>query len=168
MGKAMMDGDYNTAEDHYKKYMEMFGDDLYIEFHPTDLTHNFNRKTGGFDKIKPTLFASDGNQQKAYNKFLAEMVDKHGGKPIPATDAHFIKPEDKIIQDCLLKNGNDDGWYFYESYHQHTADEIFDMLKKHLGDWLTEDKFNKWIDNTYEVMSPAKDIKYLLTIIYLR
>ena len=159
MGNAIMSGDYNTAEEYYKKYLEIFGDDIFVEFHPTDLTHNFNKKTGGFDKIKATLLAPDGNQQKAYNKFLAEMVDKHGGKPIPATDAHFIKPEDKVTQECLLKNGNANGWYFYESYHQHTADEIFDMLKKHLGDWLTEEKFNGWIDNTYEVMNGAKQIK---------
>lgn len=158
MGKCIMKGAYSDAEDVYKAYIEMFGDDLYVEFHPTDLTHDFNKKTGGFDPIGPGLLAADGNYQKAYNKFLAEMIDKYGGKPIPATDAHFIKPEDKVIQDCLLKNGNDNGWYFYESYHQHKADEIYDMLKSHLGDWLTEEKFNQWIDNTYEIMNAAKNI----------
>ena len=159
LGRCIMNGSYSDAEDVYKEYVKLFGDDLYVEFHPTDLTHNFNKKTGGFDPIPATLLAPDGNQQKAYNKFLAEMVDKHGGKPIPATDAHFISPEDKVIQDCLLKNGNDNGWYFYESYHQHRADEIFTMLKTHLGEWLTEEKFEQWIENTYEIMNAARNIE---------
>ncbi len=146
------------AEERYLFYQDLFGDELYVEFHVGDVTHEFNKKTGSFDPFGPSCHCEDGNKQKAYNKFLAEMIDKHGGKGIPVTDAHFIKPEDKIIQDCLLKNGNDNGWYFHESYHQFTADEMFPMLKKHLGDWLTEEKFEQWIENTYEVMNAAANI----------
>src|SRR5581483_9182434 len=69
-----------------------------------------------------------------------------------------IAPEDKIIQDCLLKNGNDNGWYFYESYHQQRAEQMFEKLKTHLGDWLTEDMFKEWIANTHEIMNLAKSI----------
>src|SRR5690606_1492470 len=36
---------------------------------------------------------------------------------------------------------------------------MFSKLKTHLGDWLTEDKFKQWIDNTYEVSDAARDIK---------
>jgi DNA polymerase-3 subunit alpha len=146
------------AEERFLFYKEMFGDDLYVEFHCGDVTHEFNKTTGGFDPFEPTCHCEDGNKQKAYNRFLADMIDKHGGKGIPVTDAHFIKPEDKIIQDCLLKNGNDNGWYFQESYHQFTADEMFKKLKIHLGDWLTETKFEQWIENTYEVMNAAANI----------
>lgn len=159
IGQAIMhEDDLELAEKRFLFYKELFGDDLYVEFHVGDVTHEFNKKTGGFDPFEPTCHCQDGNKQKAYNKFLASMIDKHGGKAIPVTDAHFIKQEDKIIQDCLLKNGNDNGWYFYESYHQFTADEMFGMLKKHLGDWLTEQKYEQWIENTYEVMNAAKSI----------
>lgn len=163
IGQAVMhDDNLELAEERYLMYQKMFGDELYVEFHVGDVTHNFNKKTGGFDAFEPTCHCEDGNKQKAYNVFLANMIDKHGGKGIPVTDAHFIKPDDKIIQDCLLKNGNDNGWYFQESYHQFLAHEMFDKLKVHLGDWLSEEKFEGWIENTFEVMNAAKtiDIKF--------
>lgn len=160
IGNAVMNDDnLELAEERYLMYKKMFGDELYVEFHVGDVTHNFNKKTGGFDPFGPTCHCEDGNKQKAYNVFLTSMIDKHGGKGIPVTDAHFIKPDDKIIQDCLLKNGNDNGWYFQESYHQFQADEMFGKLKVHLGDWLTEEKFEGWIENTFEVMNAAKNIE---------
>lgn len=158
IGKAFWDGNLQLAEERFVMYKDLFGDNLYIEFHCNDVTHNFNKATGGFDPIPGDECSCDGNKQKGYNLFLQKMVDKYGGKPIPVTDAHFIAPEDKIIQDCLLKNGNSNGWYFYESYHQLRADAMFDKLRVHLGDWLTEDKFRVWIDNTYEVADAARNI----------
>jgi DNA polymerase-3 subunit alpha len=158
IGKAFWEGNKTLAEERFLMYKEMFGDNLYVEFHCNDVTHNFNKNTGSFDPIPADECSCDGNKQKGYNLFLKDMVDKHGGKCIPVTDAHFIMPEDKIIQDCLLKNGNSNGWYFYESYHQLRADTMFDKLRVHLGDWLTEDKFRTWIRNTYEVSDAAKDI----------
>jgi len=158
IGKAFWDGDKKLAEERFLMYKETFGDDLYIEFHCNDVTHNFNKKTGSFDPIPGDECSCDGNKQKHYNLFLAEMVDKYGGKCIPVTDAHFIKPEDKIIQDCLLKNGNSNGWYFYESYHQLRSEQMFEKLKLHVGEWLTETRFREWIQNTYEVSDSAKSI----------
>lgn len=158
IGRALWDNDKKLAEERFLMYKEIFGDDLYVEFHTNDVTHEFNNKTGTFSPMHGDECSCDGNKQKGYNKFLMEMLDKHGGKAIPVTDAHFIAPEDKIIQDCLLKNGNDNGWYFYESYHQQRAEQMFEKLRTHLGDWLTEDRFKQWIENTYEVMSAAKSI----------
>ena len=158
IGKAFWDGNKQLAEERFLMYKEIFGDDLYIEFHCNDVTHNFNKTTGGFDPIPGDECSCDGNKQKGYNLFLRDMVDKYGGKPIPVTDAHFIAPEDKVIQDCLLKNGNSNGWYFYESYHQLRADAMFDKLRVHLGEWLTDNKFREWIANTYEVADAAKNI----------
>lgn len=159
IGQAFWHSDRKLAEERYIMYRELFGDDLYVEFHCNDVTHNFNKETGGFDPIPGDECSCDGNKQRHYNIFLKEMVDKHGGKAIPVTDAHFIAPEDKIIQDCLLKNGNSNGWYFYESYHQLRSEQMFEKLKSHLGDWLTEDRFKEWIGNTYEVANAAKNIK---------
>jgi DNA polymerase-3 subunit alpha len=158
IGKAFWNGDKVKAEELFVMYKELFGDELYIEFHCNDVTHNFNKTTGGFDPIEGDECSCDGNKQKGYNLFLRDMVDKYGGKCIPVTDAHFIMPEDKIIQDCLLKNGNSNGWYFYESYHQLRSEEMFSKLRVHLGEWLTEDRFRGWIENTYEVSEAAKSI----------
>lgn len=157
IGSAVWDGDYVEAERMYLKYQEWFGDQLYIEFHPTNITHDFDRKVGGFVPIDECACGPD--KQLAYNTFLKSMVDKHGGKPIPVTDAHFIKAEDKPLQDLILKKGNETGWHFYESYHAKQAEEIYATLSKQLGaDWLTREKFQGWIENTYEVMNAAKSI----------
>jgi DNA polymerase-3 subunit alpha len=158
IGKAFWDGNKQLAEERFLMYRDLFGEDLYIEFHCNDVTHNFNKKTGSFDPIPGDECSCDGNKQKGYNQFLREMVDKYGGKCIPVTDAHFISPEDKIIQDCLLKNGNSNGWYFYESYHQLRAEQMYDKLRVHLGEWLTEEKFTSWIENTYQVADSARSI----------
>ena len=158
IGKAFWDGDKALAEERFLMYKELFGEELYIEFHCNDVTHNFNKKTGSFDPIPSDECSCDGNKQKGYNLFLRDMVDKYGGKCIPVTDAHFIAPEDKIIQDCLLKNGNSNGWYFYESYHQLRAEQMYDKLRIHLGEWLDETRFTSWINNTYEVADAAKNI----------
>jgi DNA polymerase-3 subunit alpha len=159
IGKAFWDGDKKLAEERFLMYRDLFGDELYIEFHCNDVTHNFNKTTGSFDPIPGDECSCDGNKQKGYNFFLKEMVEKYGGKPIPVTDAHFIMPEDKLIQDCLLKNGNSNGWYFYESYHQLRAEQMYDKLRVHLGEWLDEGRFATWIENTFEVADSAKDIK---------
>jgi DNA polymerase-3 subunit alpha len=159
IGKALWGSDKKEAERLYLMYQEMFGEHLYVEFHCNDVTHNFNKTTGGFDPIPGDECSCDGNKQKGYNLFLKEMVEKHGGKCIPVTDAHFIAPEDKRIQDALLMNGNTNGWYFYESYNQMESDEIYSRLKKHLGEWLTEDRFNEWIDNTYEVANAVETVE---------
>ena len=162
IGAAFWKGDKKKAEELFLMYRDIFGENLYVEFHCNDVTHNFNKSTGGFDPIPGDECSCDGNKQKGYNLFLKEMVEKHGGKCIPVTDAHFILPEDKIIQDCLLKNGNSNGWYFYESYHQLRAEQMYQKLRLHLGDWLTEDRFEQWIENTYEIANAARtiDIKF--------
>jgi DNA polymerase III subunit alpha len=159
IGRAFWDNNRQLAEERFVMYRDLFGDDLYIEFHCNDVTHNFNKQTGSFDPIPGDECSCDGNKQKHYNIFLKDMVDKYGGKCVPVTDAHFILPEDKIIQDCLLKNGNSNGWYFYESYHQLRAEQMYAKLQTHLGGWLTESRFSEWIENTYEVASAARNIE---------
>lgn len=162
IGMAFMADDEKLAEERFKQYVDLFGDALRVEFHPTDLTHDYDKETGGFKPFCPSCACPDGNKQKAYNRFLARMVDKFGTKAVPATDAHFIKPADKKIQDCVLQAGDSSGWRMHGSYHAHLSDEIFDMLRKHLGEWLTEERFNSWLDNANEIKDLAKtiDVKF--------
>jgi len=165
IGQAIMkDKDKKLAEERFLMYKELFGDDLLIEFHVGDITHDFNKKTGSFDAFPVEQGGDqctcDHNKQRGYNLFLKEMVEKYGGRCIPVTDAHFVYPDDKIIQDCLLKNGNSNGWYFHESYHQLLAEEMFKKLQVHLGEeWMTEERFKEWIDNTYIPLERSKSIE---------
>lgn len=166
IGQAIMKAkDRQLAEERFLMYKELFGDNLLIEFHVGDITHDFNKKTGGFDPFPLEQGGDpcvcDNNKQRGYNLFLKEMVDKYGGRCVPVTDAHFVYPDDKLIQDCLLKNGNDNGWYFHESYHQIEAEEMFKKLQAHLGpEWMTEERFKEWIDNTYIPLERSKSIEF--------
>ena len=159
MGDSVCEGDLEKAEERYKYFVNCFGDDLYVEFHSSDMTHNFDKKIGTYFPNKPIEGCPDGNYYKMYNLFLYRMVQKYGGKPIAVTDAHFIKEEDKILQDILLKAGNDNGWSFYDSYHQKSAEEIYNKLSEHLSDLLSIETFNQWSDNANEITEMAKSIK---------
>ena len=88
---------------------------------------------------------------------MRSIAKKYDIKIIPTTDAHFIHPEHKVIQDVMLQSGGGH-WHFHHSAHQIEADELFEGIKFHLPD-LTEDEFALWIDNTYELI--PKETFYL-------
>lgn len=157
LGKAVQAGDKTYAEQMYL-YLHNKLDRLLVEFNPIDITRIFDSKIGFRSIIKNSLI-TDGNLGRSYNLFLAEMIDKHGGKAIPTTGASFINPEDKILQDCLSKNTYTDSRHFAESYHIKNTETVYKELKVHLGDWLTEDKFATMVDNTIEVVELAKNIE---------
>lgn len=100
-----------------------------------------------------------GNIQKHINIFYNMMSKKFGIKAVPVSDAHFINPEDKIVQDCVSRNSYKDGRYFFESRHVTRAQEMYSVLKAHLGDHLTEEDFSAMIENTYEIMNAASKLK---------
>lgn len=159
IGDAIYNEDLKLAEERYLLCREIFGDDMYIEFHLGNVTHEFDQKTGLFIPNPHTGCCPDGNKQKAYNLFLWDMVKKYGGKPIPVTDAHFIHKHDHQLQTTVLKAGNSNGWYFHHSHEAHDAESMFGRLRDHLGEQLTPEIFSGWIDNTFEVLEEAKNIK---------
>jgi DNA polymerase III alpha subunit/oligoribonuclease (3'-5' exoribonuclease) len=160
IGQAVQAGNVELAEERFVKLHKLFPDRLLIEFNPIDITRVFDSKIG-LRSIKSNDLVVDGNLNKAYNIFLSKMIDKHGGKCIPVSGASFIDPDDKLLQDCLSKNAHEDNMHYSESesYHVKKSNQVFKELKVHLGDWLTEDKFNVWITNTLEIITSAKDIK---------
>jgi DNA polymerase III subunit alpha len=154
VGKALInDSDEALAEEKFLYMKEVFGDSLYWEFIPVDITRTFTPKAG-FQKV------NSGNIQKQYNRFIAKMIHKHGDvNCIPTSNAHFIDKDDKLVQDCVSKNSYSDKRYYHQSYHAITGDDMYRMLKTHLGDWLTEDKYEQWIENTLKIAETAKDVK---------
>jgi DNA polymerase-3 subunit alpha len=100
-----------------------------------------------------------GNIQKHINNFYLNISRGLYLKCIPVSDAHFIDPVDKIIQDCVSKNSFKDNRYFFESRHQVKATEMYSILKGHLGDALSYDDFETMINNTYHIMEGAASIK---------
>jgi len=157
LGNAIEKGEDVIAEARLNRLIHLFGDNLYVEFIPVDVTHRFTHKIG-FKRVADNRLVTEGNLQKAYNIFLASMVDNYKLKCIPTTSAFFIEKGDKVVQDCLQKNGHKDGFYFHESYHQRTSTQMYKELKVHLGDWLTPSMYKEWVNNTYEIAEQAKSI----------
>lgn len=100
-----------------------------------------------------------GNIQKHINNFYMMMSKDFNIKAVPVSDAHFINPEDKIVQDCVSRNSYKDGRYFFESRHITKAQEMYSVLKAHLGDILDEHLFSNMILNTLEIATAAASIK---------
>lgn len=100
-----------------------------------------------------------GNIQKHINIFYKMMAKKFNIKLVPVSDSHFLNPEDKIVQDCVSRNSYKDGRYFFESRHVTRAQEMYSVLKAHLGEHLTEAEFSAMIQNTYEIMNEAAKLK---------
>lgn len=100
-----------------------------------------------------------GNIQKHINNFYMMMSKDFNIKAVPVSDAHFINPDDKIVQDCVSRNSYKDGRYFFESRHVTLAQEMYSVLKAHLGDLLTEEVFSGMIQNTLDIANTASQIK---------
>lgn len=158
VGDAILNGDRNKAVEHFLTYLNNLGEHLFIEFNPVSIRETFSTKSG-FQKIRKNDLVVDGDWNKAYNKFLSEMVDEHDLKCIPVSGAHFIESGDKLLQECISRNSFDSGKCYIESYHAKTATQLFKELKHQLKDWLDEDKFASWIRNTHDIMNAAKSIK---------
>ena len=158
IGRAILEGNRQLAEERYQTLVAELGD-VYLEFNPVNVLYRWDSKIG-FKTIKNNEVIKDGNAQKAYNEFLAFLIDKYSAKAVPVTGASFISVDDKLVQDCLSKNSYSDGRHFEEneSYHAKLTNRVFKELKLHLGDWLTEEKFLGFIHNTLNIAENAKNI----------
>ena len=154
VGKYLLDGKFDKAGDIFRELNMFLGERLWWEFTPVDISHEFVANAG-FKRVS----YEGGNSQKYYNKFLSTLIDKSGGKFIPTSGAHFINPDDKSIQDCISKTSRKDGGYYHQSYHVLKADEMYRGLKRHLGDWLSEERYESMIEETLYIAGLTKDIE---------
>lgn len=159
IGKAILDGNAALAEHRYNLLVASLGF-LYLELNPVNILYRWDPKIG-FRTVKNNDVIKDGNAQKAYNHFLTYLIDKYNALAVPVTGASFINPDDKLVQDCLSKNSFSDGRHYEEneSYHAKLTNRVFQELKLHLGDWLTEAKFTDMVMTTIEIAEKAKSIK---------
>lgn len=132
-------------------------DNVHLEFCPVDVRYTYSNKLG-FQPITISKDIVNGNLSKSINLVLAEASDKFGMKCLGVSKANFIPKSDKLLQDIIAKNSYADGKCYQESYHALTTTEIYEGLKYHLGDWLTEDKFKQWIQNSIDIVDSSKDL----------
>lgn len=94
-------------------------------------------------------------QQKA-NKFLIALAKKYGDPCVISEDSHFASPEDYIVQEARLGNGQDQ-WKFKTSYHMADSNDWAANLKANLG--VSDRDIEEWIDNSYKFVELFKDYK---------
>ena len=151
--------DRDSAEAAFDELVGLFGiRSLVVELAATDVTFSYSPKRG-FQRINKNSTVEDGNIAKAYNRFLVDMAEKHNIRIIPSAGANFIGKEDKLLQDVIMRNSHVSGKCYSESYHAKTGKDMYKILKKHLGDRLTQERFNEWAENTYFIAEGAKNIK---------
>lgn len=115
------------------------------------------RNVEEFVQNECTPESPDGDIQKPANVFVLELAKKYGDKILISDDAHFAKPESKLVQDSKLTSGHG-SWKFHNSYHRQTSVEAFAHFKATLG--VSEREFESWIDNSLEFRDKFKDFKF--------
>lgn len=147
----------DLAEKAYCLIREIAGkDSFFVEVFPHAVTHDWKRpqkdkatgKTipGEFVRNECTAFAPTGDLQKPTNEFVIGLAKKYKDPVIISLDSHFATPDQKIVQDARLGNGQEN-WKFYNSYHICPTHEAYDELKKQLD--VSDRDFEEWIDNSY-------------------
>jgi len=116
----------------------------WLEFPPKKLIRIELRE--GFIKNECRPWAPDGDLQAGCDKFLLYMAERYGDPIIIGDDAHFAKPEEKIVQDIRLQSGGG-SWRFHGSYHRQDSEEAFKYFRDRVG--VGQIEFEKWVDNSY-------------------
>lgn len=157
----------HLAEKAYLLLREIAGkDNFYVEVFPHTVTHDWKKPTknketgeltkGYFEPNECTPFAPNGDLQKPSNEFVISLAKKYNDPVIISLDSHFATPEQKIVQDARLGNGQEN-WKFYNSYHVCPTHEAFETLQQQLN--VSERDFEEWIDNSYKFASQFDNFK---------
>lgn len=156
------------AEQMYLMLREIAGpENFYVEVFPHQVTHEWQRpevdyatsrivKPGFFKPNECTCHAPNGDLQKLPNQFVLRMAEKYGDKPLISLDSHFAVPDQKLLQNARLGNGQE-AWQFYESYHILSTQEAAERLKATLG--VDDRTIEEWVDNSYHWASQFNDFK---------
>lgn len=157
----------DLAEKAYNLIKEIAGPgNFFVEVFPHKVTHSYkapqkNKETGElipgqFIPHECTPFAPDGDLQKTTNQFIINLAKKYKDPIIVSLDSHFATPEQKIVQDARLGNGQEQ-WKFYNSYYICPSHEAYEILKEQLD--INEKEFEEWIENSYQFANLFNDFK---------
>lgn len=130
---------------------------LVLEYIPLDIQRFFDKNTG-FTAYSKSKAVSIQNRSKAINVAINYLVNNSQYKAIISSSAHFINKEDKVVQDCKMKNSFSDERYFWESRNQFPANEQFAILKNHIKDFTLE-QWNECKEVAEDIVEKAKAIK---------
>jgi DNA polymerase-3 subunit alpha len=157
INKALLQGEYDGAEKNLLRLLEVYRGRFYIEIMPHHCTHDYHRPTKSFIHNECTDFAPNGDIQRACNIRNIEIAKRHKLPLLLTVDSHFVKPDQKGVQDVLLQNGDPDGWRFYNSYHMLRTEEAWTHWERVYGS--DEDSCSTFIEAVqanHEIAEKAK------------
>ncbi len=120
---------YDKINEFLKFCQKLFGEDFYIECAP-----------------------SDDEEQVMVNKKLYNISQARNVKMITATDAHYLRPEDRPVHKAYLtsKEGERETDAFYKYTYLMSPQEVKDLLKYSFED----DEIIEWMfDNSLELQN---------------
>lgn len=130
---------------------------LLLELLPFDQYKRYDAGVG-FRSHQKSEVMPDCNLIKAINTTLWNFHKETSLPYIVSTAAHFIEPEDKVLQDVVARASFKDGRYFYESRHMRSPQECLAILSRHLPDFNMLNMM-KSIETSYLIASKAGSIK---------
>jgi DNA polymerase-3 subunit alpha len=74
-----------------------------------------------------------GCKQRHVNEFVVETARRLSSPLLLTLDAHFVRPETKLVQDILLQNGNKNGWRASSAYFQMDTEQAWQAWSKNHG-----------------------------------
>jgi DNA polymerase III alpha subunit len=110
-----------------------------------------------FVRNECTPWAPDGDIQVGLNKVVRALAKRYGDKILIGDDSHYVRPEEKIVQDVRLSQqpGN---WRFYGSYHRLSSEEAYAYFRTRMG--VTENEFQGWVENAQGWSEQFKHFKW--------
>ena len=123
--RTLMANNYNLAKEIVKKYVDMLGDDYYLEYQ----SH------------------SEPTQQKL-NRQIVDLANEFNVKYVVTVDAHYLNKEDQRYHDIFVQIGQarETGEVYNDCYLQ-TKDEILKICKS-----TTREENLNAIENLYEIV----------------
>lgn len=109
------------------------------------------------DNFYIELQPSDSVEQIEYNKYVLNIAKAYSLKHIIATDAHYLKREDREIHKAYLTSDEDEGGDrevdgFYGSTHFFSSEELYDSMN-----YLSEEIIKEGILNTFEIKEQIEE-----------
>ena len=158
LNKGFLNGEWSGAIQNLSRLLEVFKGRLFVEILPHSCTHDYDRKTKAFKPNECTDFSPDGDLQKACNLANIKIAREFNLPLLMTVDSHFVKPEEKSVQDVLLQNGDDSGWRFFNSYHQLTTEQAWEHWRFRYGSDIEQRRiFAEAVENNHLIVEMAKD-----------
>lgn len=165
VNKALLNGEFSGAERNLLRLLDVYKGRVFAEIMPHACDHNYSRDSKKFEPNPPLSFdeckdfSPDGKLQVACNSEIIRLARKHRIPLLMTIDSHFVKPEQKRLQDVLLST-SDDGWTFYESYHMYDTPTAWDAWQKLHGSDVEQQKiFTEAVEGNAILAGLAKDLE---------